>query len=349
MTRRALVLFNLGGPDTLEAVEPFLFNLFSDRAIIALSNPLRWVLARFISRRRAPVARGIYEKIGNGSPLLANTEAQGAALQALLGEQWRVFLAMRYWHPLSDAAATAVAAWAPEEVVLLPLYPQFSSTTTGSSVDAWERAAARAGLVVPARLVCCYPRAQGFIASLAQEIGAALDAWPAGVPVRILLSAHGLPKRVVERGDPYEAQIEATAAALRAHLARPEIEAIVCYQSKVGRLEWLGPATDAEIRRAGSDRVGLIVVPIAFVSEHSETLVELDIEYRHVADEAGVPRYVRVPTVGTAPGFIEGLAALVRRSVEADGRIYPDGGKRICGEASTRCACAVGRIEDRRR
>lgn len=349
MTRRALVLFNLGGPDTLEAVEPFLFNLFSDRAIIALPNPLRWALARLISRQRAPVARAIYQKLGNGSPLLANTEAQAAALQSAMGTDWRVFVAMRYWHPMSDETAAAVAAWAPDEIVLLPLYPQYSSTTTGSSVDAWRQAARRAGLAVPTRLICCYPTEEGFVASLAQEIGGALDAWPREVPVRLLLSAHGLPKRIVERGDPYEAQIEATAAALRARVARPEIESIVCYQSRVGRLEWLGPATDAEIRRAGTDKVGLIVVPIAFVSEHSETLVELDIEYRHVADAAGVPRYLRVPTVGTAPGFIAGLAGLVRRSLETDGNgICPEGGARICAPECTRCAYSVRGAEERR-
>jgi ferrochelatase len=342
MTRRALVLFNLGGPDTLAAVEPFLFNLFSDPAIITLPNPLRWLLARFIARQRAPIARGIYEKLGNGSPLRPNTEAQAAALGARLGEDWQVFVAMRYWHPMSDATATAVAAWRPDEIVLLPLYPQYSSTTTGSSLADWRRAARRAGVTAPTRIICCYPVEGGFVAALADEIDAALAAWPVGVPVRILLSAHGLPKRVVERGDPYQFQIERTAAALRTRLGRPEIETIVCYQSRVGRLEWIGPATDAEIRRAGADKVGLIVAPIAFVSEHSETLVELDVEYRHLADAFGVPRYVRVPTVGTEARFIDGLASLVEqaRALPFD-RAFPDGGRRICAANATKCACTA--------
>jgi ferrochelatase len=337
MTRRALVLFNLGGPDTLDAVEPFLFNLFSDRAIISLPNPLRWLLARLISRRRAPIAREIYQQLGNGSPLRANTEAQASKLEAVLGGGWRVFIAMRYWHPLSDETAASVAAWAPDEIVLLPLYPQFSGTTTGSSLTAWTKAASRAGLTAPTRLVCCYPEEAGFIASLAREINEALAAWPSGEPVRILFSAHGLPKRVIERGDPYEVQIERTAAGLRRALIRQDVDAIVCYQSRVGRLEWIGPATDAEIERAGADGVGLIVAPIAFVSEHSETLVELDVEYRHVAEAAGVPRYVRVPTVGTSADFISGLAALVRLSTGIS--VYPDGGMRICPPGSVRCAC----------
>lgn len=338
MSKLALVLFNLGGPDTLDDVEPFLFNLFSDRAIIGLPQPLRWLIARLISRRRAPLARAIYARMGNGSPLLANTQAQAAALQAQLGEECRIFIAMRYWHPMTSAAAAAVAAWAPDEVVLLPLYPHYSTTTTGSSLEVWHRAASRAGLTVPTHTVCCYPTESGFIAALADKIGEALAAWPKELPVRVLLSAHGLPKRVVERGDPYQAQIEATASALRAAVARPEIEMVVCYQSRVGPLEWIGPATDAEIRRAGADRVGLIVAPIAFVSEHSETLVELNIEYRHVADQAGVSRYVRVPTVGTAPSFIAGLARLVERARTADtAKPYPDGGVRICAAAAHRC------------
>lgn len=162
-----------------------------------------------------------------------------------------------------------------------------------------------------------------------------------GTP-RVLLSAHGLPKRIIAGGDPYQVQVEQTAAALRRALNRPDLEMIVCYQSRVGRLEWLGPATDAEIRRAGAERKGLVVVPIAFVSEHSETLVELDIEYRHVADAAGVPRYVRVPTVGVAPRFIAGLASLIRDAEAEDDRLpWPAGGVSHCPEVCRLCARRV--------
>ena len=339
MSRVAVVLFNLGGPDSLAAVEPFLFNLFADPAIIALPNPLRYLLAKLIAHRRAPVARQIFARIGNTSPLLANTEAQARALEAILGGGFKTFIAMRYWGPSCAAAAQAAQRWGAEEVVLVPLYPQFSSTTTASSVRDWKHAASAIGLQAPTRMICCYPSESGFIATLAGEIARALAAWPAGLSApRLLLSAHGLPKRIVARGDPYQAQIEETAAALRAALARPELESIVTYQSRVGRLQWLEPATDAEIRRAGAEGRGLIVVPIAFVSEHSETLVELDLEYAHVAEASGVPHYVRVPTVAASAAFIDGLARLVTeaRAMPPD-RPWADGGKPHCPRAAGLC------------
>ena len=335
MARIAVVLFNLGGPDRPEAVRPFLFNLFNDPAIIALPGPLRWLVAILISRRRAPVARKIYAHIGGRSPLLALTEAQARALEACLGEgedEVRAFVAMRYWHPFSEAAARAVADYRPDEVVLLPLYPQYSTTTTGSSLAAWHRAAAAAGVRAPARAVCCYAAAPGLVAAHAAAIGALLDeaaAADTGAP-RLLLSAHGLPERVIARGDPYQWQIERTAEAIVAALARDGLDWVVCYQSRVGPVRWIGPATEDEIRRAGGDGVPLVVAPIAFVSEHSETLVELDIEYRKLAGEAGVPLYSRVPALGTSPDFIAALAALVRRArggpelvSEAGGRLCP--------------------------
>ena len=339
MTKTAIVLMNLGGPDSAAAVEPFLFNLFYDPAIIALPNPVRWLVARLIARRRAPVARAIYAKIGNASPLLANTHAQATALARELKGETRVFVAMRYWQPRAGEVAAAVKEWGAEQVVLLPLYPQFSSTTTASSLQDWHGAAAEIGLTVPTRVICCYPTESGFIAALAGAMNNALDEWPPelGAP-RVLLSAHGLPKRIVARGDPYETQVEQTAAQLRLRIAKPNIESVVCYQSRVGPLDWLGPATDAEIRRAGKEGRGLIVVPVAFVSEHSETLVELDIEYRHIAEMSGVPRYVRVPTVGASPRFIAGLAALVRDAQAADEmRVWPAEGVSHCDEAALLC------------
>jgi protoporphyrin/coproporphyrin ferrochelatase len=341
MAKLAVVLMNLGGPDSADAVKPFLYNLFSDRAIIALPNPLRWFIARMISSRRAPVAQQIYAKIGNASPLLPNTEAQARALEAVLGVETRCFIAMRYWHPFADRAARAIAQWGADEIVLLPLYPQFSSTTTASSLADWQEAANRAGVTAPAHAICCAPDEPGFIAALAENIRAALAAWPPGKGTpRLLLSAHGLPKRTVARGDPYQSQVEMTAAALHQALARPELEATICYQSRVGPLEWLGPATDAEIRRAGAEKRGLIVAPIAFVSEHSETLVELDIEYGHLAAQSGVPHYLRVPTVATNPAYIAGLARLVREARLAPRAVIPDGGTRRCASNFTLCACS---------
>ncbi len=341
--KTAVVLFNLGGPDSPGALRPFLFNLFNDRAILNLPRLPRWLLAQVISAHRATRARKIYAKIGGGSPLLANTEAQAAALASALARDGldgaRCFVAMRYWHPMSAATAQAVKAFAPELVVLLPLYPQFSTTTTASSLKAWARAARAVGLEAPTRAVCCYPAAPGFVAALARLIRPAFDeAAEAGRP-RILFSAHGLPKRIVARGDPYPWQVERTAAALVAALALPDPDWVVCYQSRVGPLEWTGPATDAELARAGRDGVPVVLVPIAFVSEHSETLVELDIECRALARAHGVPVYSRVPAVGTAPEFIAELAALVRRAAAGTRDLASADGDRLCPPELTGCIC----------
>ena len=313
--RRAIVLMNLGAPDRPEAVRPFLTNLFSDPAIIALPAPLRWPLARLIAQRRAKIALDIYSYLGGGSPLRENTEAQARALEAELNDGSRCFVAMRYWHPLTEETAAAVKAWAPDEIVCLPLYPQFSTTTSGSSLAVWQRAAAKIGLDCPALTIKSYPTAPGFIAALAGLIAPALDEAVASHPkVRLLLSAHGLPLKIVRAGDPYPEQIALTAAAVIAALAQPELDWTVCYQSRVGPLQWLGPLADAEIRRAGEDRAAVVIAPISFVSEHSETLVELDRDYRRIAEQCGVPGYYRVPAVGTDPRFIAALAALVRKA-----------------------------------
>jgi ferrochelatase len=345
MSRTAVVLFNLGGPDAPESVRSFLFNLFNDRAIITLPQPWRWMIARVIAGRRAETARAIYDKIGGGSPLLANTLTQAAALTEALGAEHRCFVAMRYWHPFSAEAATAVKAWNPERIVLLPLYPQFSTTTTQSSLADWHAAAARAGLSrVPTVSLCCYPDNAGFIAATAAAIRSEIAQLPSGARYRILFSAHGLPKKIVSAGDPYQFQVERTVASLRAALGIADLDSVVCYQSRVGPLEWIGPATDAEIRRAGAEGVGLIVVPVAFVSEHSETLVELDIEYRHVADQAGVTFYQRVATVGCAPEFIAGLADLVREAGSGPEGLRCPAGARLCPAEFARCPIgAIGK------
>jgi protoporphyrin/coproporphyrin ferrochelatase len=341
VTRHAVVLFNLGGPDEPEAVRPFLFNLFNDPAIIGLPQPLRYLLAQLISARRAKVATEIYRQLGGGSPLLANTRAQADALQAELDGQTRVFIAMRYWHPMSDETAAAVKAYAPDRIILLPLYPQFSTTTTASSWRDWARAVRAADLNVPTVTVCCYPAEPGFISALAGLIRPALErARETGRP-RVLFSAHGLPKKVVERGDPYQWQVEQSATAVVRALDVPDLDWAVCYQSRVGPLEWIGPYTDVEIERAGRDRVPLVVAPIAFVSEHSETLVELDIDYRARAEQHGVPLYLRIPTVATHPAFIAGLADMVRStsgSVQESRR--PNEGARICPPECGRCFAA---------
>lgn len=333
----AVVLFNLGGPDCPEAVAPFLRNLFSDPAILAMPAFVRLPLARLIAGRRAPLAQEIYAKIGGRSPILEETQTQANALEtALSGYEARAFIAMRYWHPFSDVTAKAVAAWKPDRIFLLPLYPQYSTTTSRSSLRDWAEAAKRAGVTAPVTSVCCYPTLPGFITALADLTRQTMAKRRPDVSYRFLFSAHGLPKQVIARGDPYQVQVEQTAAALVEQLGT--IEGNVSYQSRVGPLEWIGPATDAEIRRAGADGKGLIVVPVSFVSEHSETLVELDIEYgQKLAQEAGVKDYLRVPTVSGHPAFINGLAELIaaRLGGVAQSRACP-AGCTACGIEGTR-------------
>lgn len=328
----AVVLFNLGGPDSLEAVEPFLRNLFSDPAILSMPWFLRWPLAWVIARRRAPFAREIYAKIGGSSPIVAETRAQADVLDKVLAQSdldAKCFIAMRCWHPFSDGAALAVKAWGAERIVLLPLYPQFSTTTSASSLADWKRAAGKAGLQAPTSEICCYPDHLDFIAATAELIQTAFEARKPGVDYRLLLSAHGLPKQTIAKGDPYQWQVERTAKAIVDALGMEGLDWSVCYQSRVGPLEWIGPATDAEIRRAGADGKGAIVVPIAFVSEHSETLVELDIEYADLAKAAGVADYLRVPTVRSHPRFVAALADLVLRAAQSP-RIINGTGGRLC-------------------
>ena len=334
----AIIVFNLGGPDSPEAIEPFLFNLFCDPAILSVPSVLRVPLAWLIARRRAPIAYEIYAKIGGRSPILEETEAQARALETALGAyETRVFIAMRCSKPFSDDAARAVAAWAPDRIVLLPLYPQFSTTTTGSSVKDWQRAAAAAGITAPQSQICCYPWEGGFVDALAELTQVTMAKADEGISYRVLLSAHGLPERIIARGDPYRWQVEKTAAAL---VERLGIENwVVCYQSRVGPLKWIGPGTDAEIRRAGVENKGVVVIPIAFVSEHSETLVELDMEYGALARSVGVRDYLRVPTVGVHPKFISGLARLVVQSL-SQSQAATCAGNRLCPANQVACGYA---------
>lgn len=339
--KTGIVLFNLGGPDSPEAVEPFLRNLFSDPAIISLPGIVRLPLARVIARRRAPFARAIYDHMGGRSPILEETQAQARALETALGPDTKVVVAMRCWHPFSDGAAEALRRFAPDRIILLPLYPQFSTTTSASSFLDWERAARKAGLTARTTRICCYPSNAGFIAAAAAKIRAVLENPLPGISYRLLLSAHGLPKRTIEKGDPYQFQVERTAKSLVDALGIKDLDWNVCYQSRVGPLKWLEPSTDGEIRRAGRDGKGVVVAPIAFVSEHSETLVELDIEYRKLAREAGVPDYRRAGTVSADPAFIEGLAGLVRKAL-ADGACVNDNDGRICPGQFGRCGYREG-------
>jgi ferrochelatase len=339
----AVVLFNLGGPDSLDAVEPFLENLFSDPAILPLPAWIRKPLARRIARRRAPIAREIYRHIGGRSPILDETIAQADALERLLQQREtaaRVFIAMRAWKPMSEETARDVAAYGPDVTVLLPLYPQYSTTTTASAVGAWRAAATKVGLTATERRVCCYPWDAGFVAAIGKRLCVALARRCPDTAYRILFSAHGLPRRTIAAGDPYQWQVERTVEAVVREVGIGDMDWRVTYQSRVGPLKWIGPATDAEIRVAGAEGKGLIVLPVAFVSEHSETLVELDIEYAKLAREAGAADYIRVPAVGTDEAFIAGLADLVLKAAAADGPVSCGQG-RIC--PATFAKCGMGR------
>jgi protoporphyrin/coproporphyrin ferrochelatase len=304
--RVAIVLFNLGGPDRPEAIRPFLLNLFTDPAVLRVPFFIRPLLARIIARARIAPATENYKLLGGKSPLLALTREQAAALEAALPEiEAKCFIAMRYWHPMSLETVRAVKAWAPDDVVLLPLYPQFSTTTSGSSLTAWRTAAAQVGLVVRTTALCCYPTDGGYIAATAALVRAnyqmAREEIGPDVAVRVLFSAHGLPEVIIKGGDPYQWQVEQTVSAVLA----------------------------------------VLVVPIAFVSEHSETLVELDIEYRALAERAGVPGYFRVPTQNADPAFIGSLAGLVRRARDGGPGLLSHAGGRFC--VSTLSACPFSR------
>ncbi len=343
MRKIAVVLCNLGGPDKLESVQPFLFNLFNDKAIIGAPQPIRWLIAKLISTRRAPIAQEIYKHLGGKSPLLELSQEQANALQLQLNTndeqvEYKCFIAMRYWHPMTAECVSAVKKWGADEVKLLPLYPQFSTTTTGSSFNAWDKEAEKQHLTLPTSKIGCYPTIERFIQShaalLKQGYLAAVEKYG---EVRILFSAHGLPQKIVDAGDPYQWQIEQTASAIMQKMNMDNCDWRVCYQSKVGPLQWLIPSTETEIERAGHDKVAVIIVAIAFVSEHSETLVELDIEYRELAKEHGVIGYERVNTLGTQADYITALAELC--ALRHANQTVAHNGARLCPVEFSKCIC----------
>ena len=322
--KTAVILFNLGGPKNLESVEPFLFNLFNDRAIISLPQPLRFFLARFISKRRAPKSQKIYAQLGGKSPLLDITLEQAHNLErelSFIGD-FKVFVSMRYAEPFSDEVVAQVMQYNPTNAILLPLYPQFSTTTTESSLKdfgaKFVAAQKAANTKIESRLICCYPISADFIKSHALLIKQTLMKLYDGnlAKFRFLFSAHGLPQKVIDRGDPYVFQVEQTTQKIIENLAQllevetSKIDFNVCYQSKVGPLQWTGPSLDFEIRRVALDRKIPVIIPVSFVSEHSETLVELDIDYKKTAAALGIEGYLRVPALNSDGHFIKALTEI---------------------------------------
>ncbi len=353
--RVAIVLFNLGGPTDEEAIRPFLFNFFTDYNVIRLPAflryPLAWLIAKLRSKREAGEA---YGEMGSKSPLLENTIDQARALDTSLANldpksEYQTFVCMRYWHPFSADVALQVKSFDPDHIVLLPLYPQYSTTTTRSSVQEWLEVCEDINLHTPTSMICCYPRFDDFIQASAKNcreiyLKAKRDTADMDCgPPRMLFSAHGLPTSYITDGDPYQWQCEETARLIAEAMEIDNLDWRVCYQSQVGPQEWIGPKTEDEIETgaADHDNVPIIVYPHAFVSEHVETIVELGIEYREEAEEFGVPYYDTVETVGTDPQFIDGLAKLVRDH-DRDRGMTTDEGGRICAKKHIRCCQSSG-------
>jgi ferrochelatase len=318
--KTAIVLFNLGGPDAPESIRKFRLNLFSDPAIIRAPIFIRFWLSRLLAASGAKTSEKNYAFIGGKSPLLAITQTQATALQNRLTDIGaKCFVAMRYWHPFAAETIAEVAAFAPDQILLLPLYPQFSTTTTGSSLNNWREQAAKAGLVAPTTTICCYYEDPAYISSIANLVRAGItDArakMPPGSKLRLLFSAHGLPERIIEKGDPYKAQIEATTAAVMAELGEPQPDPVICYQSRATPVKWLTPSTIDAITQAAHDKTAVLLIPIAFVSDHIETLVELDIENAELAHRLGVPFYFRAAVPNDNLAFIDALAALAKSAL----------------------------------
>jgi ferrochelatase len=318
--KTAIVLFNLGGPDAPESVQKFRINLFSDPAIIRAPIFVRIWLSRLIAASSAKAARKNYAYLGGKSPLLALTQAQAQALEDQLGGFGaKCFIAMRYWHPFAAETIAEVQAYAPDHILLLPLYPQFSTTTTGSSLTDWREQAAKAGLVVPTTTLCCYDQDPAYITALADllraDIAGAREKLGSGSRLRLLFSAHGLPESIVKKGDPYQSQVEATVAAVLAQLGQPDH--VTCYQSRATPQKWISPSTIEAIEQAAKDQVAVLLVPIAFVSDHIETLVELDIENAELAHRLGVPGYFRARVPNSDSAFISALAGLAKHALAA--------------------------------
>jgi ferrochelatase len=350
--RVGVLLFNLGGPDTLDDVRPFLFNLFADPDIIrlpwrGLQKPLAWL----ISAQRYKKSRGYYEKIGGGSPLRKITEEQARALESALASRdisARAYVGMRYWNPFIEEALERIHRDQITHLVVLPLYPQFSISTTGSSLNWMKALDAKSPRKLPrTSVICSWEDDPNYIAAMAAGVSEMLARFPDQDPARthILFSAHSVPVRYIKEGDPYLDQTRRTVELIMGRIGgdRPHT---LSFQSKVGPVEWLTPATDATIRRLAGEGVSqLLLVPVSFVSEHSETLYEMDLLYGDLAREAGIAHYLRVPTMNCRPDFIAALASLVERAVALDSQNVPRLDCLRCPAAANdpgatpRCAC----------
>jgi ferrochelatase len=320
--KTAIILFNLGGPDKLSSVQKFLFNLFNDKAIINLPQPFRFLIATLISTLRNKKSQNIYRQINNKSPLLEITTKQASLIETELNNhgKFKVFVAMRYWHPFSKEVMEKVNHYQPNKIILLPLYPQFSTTTSESSINDFyqEFKKYKNKLDAEIKAVCCYPLQPEFIEAHSQLIKQAIDKNFENKigQFRFLFSAHGLPQDIIDRGDPYSFQAKKTTEAIIDNLAKKlnisinEFDYQLCYQSKVGPKKWTSPSLDSEIKRAIDDKKIPVIIPVSFVSDHSETLVELDIDYKNKAKELGAIDYIRVESLNFNQIFIKSLTKI---------------------------------------
>ena len=336
--KKAVILFNLGGPDKLESVEPFLFNLFYDPAIISIPTMFRYPLAKIISKRRSLIAKNIYREIGNKSPILQLTQNQAKSLEDSLKSKgdYKCFVIMRCWHPRAVDVIKKVKEYEPDEIILLPLYPQYSASTSGSSIKEWNDLCKKENYKVKTKTICCYPTENNFIESHANLIKKTVKILKNN-NFKLLFSAHGLPESKIKKGDPYQWQVEQTVKAIMLKLSNENLDYIISYQSRVGPLKWIGPSTDDIIIKYSREKKGIVIVPVAFVSEHSETLVELDIEYKKLAEKNGCSFYKRVPALGVEEDFIKGLTELVLKKETRDNFVSSI----ICPNKYKKCPCLV--------
>jgi ferrochelatase len=339
--KKAIILFNLGGPDKIENVEPFLFNLFNDPAILNLPSLLRYPLAKLISNRRAPIAKKIYEELGGSSPILKLTKEQSGALETKLNQtqtenEYKCFIVMRCWHPRAKEVIKNVQLFGPDEIVLLPLYPQYSAATSGSSIKEWKDVCKKNNYNIKTSTICCYPTDQNFINAHSKEITKKTKGLE---NFKLIFSAHGLPEKNIKKGDPYQWQVEQSVRKIVESLNDENLDWILSYQSRVGPLKWIGPSTEDVIIENSKIGKHIVLVPIAFVSEHSETLVELDIEYKEIADANGCKNYTRVPALGINEDFIKAISELIIKKNEhkISESLYPP--KIRCPSNFKKCPC----------
>jgi ferrochelatase len=314
MNKTAVLLLQMGGPDSLLAIEPFLYNLFSDRDIIRIGPAfLQPTIARFIARRRSKKVMEYYKKIGGKSPIRELTEQQGAELEAALGPDYRCFVAMRYSKPDTAEALVAIAREGITNVIVLSLYPHYSRATTGSSINELERELKKSAETFTHSYIRQFYDHPLYIVALAEKVEKGLAGFPDRSSVQLVFSAHGLPQSFIDSGDPYLEHIQATVRLTMEQFGG--VSHHLAFQSRAGPVKWLEPSTEAKIAElAAAGCKQMLMVPISFVSDHIETLYEIGIQYREEANALGITDFRCTEALNSSPAFISCLAELVRGS-----------------------------------